>query len=120
MLKQLIPSLKRLHDHGFAHSDIKLSNICARKGHDGSFKFMLIDLGNSTKLVRLGESYDSKAFRGNLMYASPDHIERKRASHLDDLYSLLCVAFWFMIGSLPWFDYIEELHEKKKSSNFYI
>ena len=29
MLKQLIPALKKLHDIGFSHGDIKHENICA-------------------------------------------------------------------------------------------
>ena len=55
MLRQLIPGLKRIHSFGYSHGDLKPSNICARKSRDGSIKFTLIDLGMSTKLIKLGE-----------------------------------------------------------------
>ena len=40
---------------------------------------------------------------------------------MDDLYSLLCVAYYFVIGTLPWIDYIERLHETgaHPGKNFY-
>ena len=76
----------------------------------------------SSKLPQLGEFYGKKDFRGNLMFASIDHIVRKRASQLDDLYSLLCVAYYFIIGTLPWIEYIEKLHQQfdqNSKYNFY-
>ena len=57
MLCQLIPGLKRIHSFGYSHGDLKPDNICARKSRDGSIKFTLIDLGMSTKLVKLGENW---------------------------------------------------------------
>ena len=35
MLKQIIPALKKLHDLGFSHGDIKHENICARYDRNG-------------------------------------------------------------------------------------
>ena len=122
MLKQIILSLKKIHNLGYTHGDLKLANICARQSHDGSFKFTLIDLGMSAKLAQFGDFYANKHFRGNLMFASIDHIVRKRASQLDDLYSLLCVAYYFVMDKLPWTDYIEELHANyghDSKRNFY-
>ena len=66
----------------------------------------------SSKLAKLGESYYAKDFRGNLMFASIDYVMKKRASVLDDLYSLLCVSCYFISKSLPWIDMIEKLHKK--------
>ena len=36
-----------------------------------------------------------KVFRGNLKYATAEQIEQKRATRLDDLFSLLYVAYDF-------------------------
>ena len=114
MLKQVVLGLQKIHGLGFTHGDLKTANVCARESSNGSYKFTLIDLGMSSKIARLGDSHATKELRGNLMFASIDHITRKRASQLDDLYSLLCVAYYFAIGSLPWIDCIEGLHKKQK------
>ena len=112
MLHQIILGLKKIHSLGFSHSDLKLENICARQRQDGSFAFTLIDLGMSAKLNKLGEDNSNLRFRGNLMFASADHLQRKRASQLCDLYSLLCVAYSFVNDKLPWVTYIDRLMKK--------
>ena len=117
MLKQVLQSLRKLHRLGYSHGDLKPANICARQSHDGSFKFTLIDLGMSMKLAQLGDSNNKKVFRGNLMFASIGHIVRSRPSQLDDIYSLLCVAYYFFVGTLPWIDYIERLPCNR---NYYV
>ena len=108
MISQLQEGLRQLHSFGFSHGDLKLENICARPGKDGNFKFTLVDLGVSSKLSRIGEDTRHKNFRGNLLTASPDHLNNRRAGAVDDFYSLLCVAYNFTFGSLPWRDYANE------------
>ena len=66
----------------------------------------------SSKLAKLGESYNTRELRGNLMFASIDYVMKRRASQLDDLYSLLCVSCYFISNTLPWIDYIDRLHKK--------
>ena len=119
MVRHVLPSLKKIHDLGYSHGDIKPGNICARKSHDGSFQFTLIDLGMSARLAQLGCTYNFKKFRGNIMFASTDNILRARASQLDDIYSLLCVAHHFIFGTLPWIEHIEDLQTKNTDCNFY-
>ena len=65
-------------------------------------------MGVSSKLTRIGENTKEKNFRGNLLTASPDHLRNRRAGAVDDFYSLLCVAYYFTFGSLPWRDYANE------------
>ena len=62
MLKHIILGLQKLHGLGYSHGDLKPSNICARKSRDGSIKFTLIDLGMSTKLIKLGEDRTYRRF----------------------------------------------------------
>ena len=108
MLRQMIRGLQKLHSFGYSHGDLKCENICARVGHSsGKFKFTLIDLGVVSKLPRIGEDSSLKSFRGNFMVASPDHIIERRASVIDDIYSLLCVAYMFVTRSLPWLDFMK-------------
>ena len=111
MIIQLIQGLKQLHGFGYSHGDLKLENICARPGKDGIFKFTLIDLGVASKLPRIGENTQHKNFRGNLLTASPDHIKNRRAGAVDDFYSLLCVAYYFVFETLPWRKVINEYLE---------
>ena len=110
MLKQIIPGLEKIHTFGYTHSDIKRANICARasKHHHSPFIFTLIDFGLCSKLPLMGQNFPDKNFRGNLMFGSIEQIVRKRATSLCDIYSLICMAYCFVNGSLPWFDYIDK------------
>ena len=110
MMKQIIPGLEKIHSFGYTHSDIKLANICARasKHHPSSFIFTLIDFGVCGKQPLIGQKFSPNAFRGNLMFASIEHIVRKRATCLCDIYSLIYSAYFFVYDSLPWLDYVEE------------
>ena len=99
--------LKLLHDFGYSHGDLKINNICARPQRDGKFKFTLIDLGVTSKLRNIGELTTHKKFRGNLLTASPDHIINRRPGSIDEVYSLLCVAYLFVYGNLPWREFIQ-------------
>ena len=118
MLRQIILCLQKLHRLGYSHGDLKPQNICARKSHDGSVKFTLIDLGMSAKLTSLGSKDIKQVFRGNMMFASADHIISHRASALCDLYSLLCVSYFFLNKTLPWLDEVI-VQNKKTGRNYY-
>ena len=108
LLHQLIVGLKKIHELGYAHCDLKPDNICARRDSKGSLRFSLIDLGLTTRLLRLGEHQASPKFRGNLMYASPMHLKFMRTSEWDDIYSLMCVVLLFIHQVLPWISYLEQ------------
>ena len=41
-------------------------------------------------------------FKGNLMFSSANQLKNNRPNEIDDIYSLFCVAYKFIIGSLPW------------------
>ena len=73
----------------------------------------------SARLNRLGDKNEGFKFRGNLMFASTDHIIRNRPSQLCDLYSLLCVAYAFVHGRLPWIEYISKADKRKCKKDLY-
>ena len=108
-----------MHEFGYSHGDLKPENICARESHDGTWKFTLIDLGMSSKLPRLGEDTTRKSFRGNYIFASTDQIINKRPTQLDDIYSLLCVAYMFIYKATPWVKYLEHKSKKEPGVNWY-
>ena len=89
------------------HCDLKPENICARQTKEGIFNFTLTGLGNSAKLAKLGNASKGRVHRGNLIFSSLSHLETQRTNQLDDLSSLLSVAFFFIEGSLPWLDLIK-------------
>ena len=113
MLRQIIVALSKIHSFGFSHCDIKMDNICARFTKNGKLKFTLIDFGVSSKLQPLDADTREKSFRGNFSYASPDHLYNKRASQVDDLLSLLYVAYKFVYLKLPWDKLAKKLAERQ-------
>ena len=119
MMRQLIPALQKVHNMGFSHGDIKHENICVRTGSNGKLKFTLIDFGVSSALPNLGQNTENKRFRGNLNFASPEHIIIKRASRIDDLYSLVCVAYKFVFLLLPWEEYLKKEYDKHGDDNIF-
>ena len=42
------------------------------------------------------------------MFASIEQIVRKRATSLCDIYSLICLVYFFVNDTLPWLDYIDK------------
>ena len=107
-----------MHRLGYAHSDIKLENICAFVKSNGKLSFTLIDFGVSCKLRKNGDKNTHKRFRGNLQTASPYHIAVKRPNAVDDLISLLNSAFLFVKGSLPWFDDVLNSSKESEAKEF--
>ena len=112
MLRQMVRALNQLHDLGYSHGDIKPENICAKYDDKGELVFTLIDFGVSLRLFEYGQEQNNDIFRGNLNFSSPEHLMNCRASRVDDLYSLLCVAYRFVFHLLPWEEYLKALHKK--------
>ena len=111
MLPQILSGLRQLHSFGYSHGDLKGENICARADSNGQFKFTLIDLGICTKLPKMGKNAHVTNFKGNLMFASANQIKNNRPNEIDDVYSLFCVAYRFLVGSLPWMEFMRKLKE---------
>ena len=113
MCKQLINALKRLHTVGYSHCDLKYENICASVNKAGKLIFTLIDFGVSSKLKLGSKCRNIKVFRGNFNYSTFEHIANGRANQVDDVTSLLYIAFKFVYRKLPW----EDFKDNKSSPN---
>lgn len=98
---------------------MKPENICARLSSNDSLKFTLIDLGMCSKLLRATTDTSDKYFRGNYIFCHVEQILNKRPTALDDIYSLVCVAYMFVFGTLPWLKRVEELSAKNPRVNMY-
>ena len=106
MVRDIVQSLKKLHNFGYSHGDLKPGNIHAKQLRDNKFKFTLMGLSNAARLVKLGTNNQGLG-NGNIVFSSLDALQNIKPTQLDDLYSLLCVAYYFIEGSLPWIDYVE-------------
>ena len=54
-------------------------------------------------------------------FASPEQLINKRASKVDDIYSLTCVAYKFVFKLLPWEEFLQKEFDKHgKESIFSI
>ena len=73
MVKDIILSLKKLHNNGFSHGNLTPGNICAKQLKDSTFKFTLTGISNVSKLVKLGTE-NSGTGRGSIIFASLDSL----------------------------------------------
>ena len=46
------------------------------------------------------------------MFSSANQLKNNRPNEIDDIYSLFCVAYKYIIGSLPWMEYMRKLKEQ--------
>ena len=60
----------------------------------------------------MGEKAYVPNFKGNLMFASANQIKNNRSNEIDDVYSLFCVAYRFIIGTLPWMEFMRNLKDQ--------
>ena len=54
------------------------------------------------------------------MFASPEQISNNRPSALCDIFSLVCVAYVFVNGTLPWVLYMNRIAKTIKEPNYKI
>ena len=92
VLAQLLLALGYVHQQGLVHCDIKSANVRVRP--DGTVKLM--DFG----LMDHGGRAPS-ALRGTLPYVSPEMIRRTPIDRRSDLYSVGCLAYELLAGTLP-------------------
>eukprot|EP00347_Sterkiella_histriomuscorum_P001730 403370905 len=104
---QTINILRKFHDIGFLHRDIKLDNILLSSKDTGKAKeIILIDLGLSQKYKDRLDVHkpkcDEGVFVGNQIFASRRAMEMKNQSRRDDLESLFYMLKFLLNGELPW------------------
>lgn len=94
---QLVIAIKYLHNYGIVHRDIKLENImmtqCSEKGNPKIVDFGLAKMMGPTEKAR--EPF------GTLGYLAPEILKKESYSSQCDLYSLGCLLYALLCGSLP-------------------
>ena len=87
-----------LHDAGYIHRDIKLSNFMYKLDEDGAVRIALVDLGSS---IKVGEELDDP-FRGTTAYSNPT-ADPMQSRTVDDYWSVIFSILELSIpGGLPW------------------
>ncbi|KFD52727.1 hypothetical protein M514_06383 [Trichuris suis] len=103
---QMISAIQELHDSGYIHRDIKLSNMALGLSPAQKNTILLFDFGLARKYVdaegNLRPERDDIGFRGTVRYASLAAHEMQDLSRRDDLWSLFYVCAEMITGKLPW------------------
>ncbi|KAI8895508.1 kinase-like domain-containing protein [Globomyces pollinis-pini] len=107
--KQMLKSIKTIHDIGILHRDIKPGNFCLSNSVYDEYKrprCVLIDFGLARRhLCDNGEVREARfnaGFRGTARYASVAAHIGKELGRVDDLWCLFYLTVEFLSGSLPW------------------
>lgn len=97
LLIQLILAVKYLHSFGIVHRDLKLENIMMSAKDDQAIP-KLVDFGLS-KII--GPSQTANEPFGTVGYVAPEVLKRQPYSFSCDVWSLGCIVFALIAGSLP-------------------
>jgi serine/threonine protein kinase len=98
LLVRMFKCLFDLHDAGFIHRDIKLSNFMYKLDDKGDLRVALVDLGSS---IRVGQEFEDR-FRGTSAYSNP-LADPMQSQPVDDYWSVIfsILELWIR-GGLPW------------------
>lgn len=91
ILRQLSTEIAALHQHQTMHGDIAPCNVVVKPGGD----LALIDFGQSARFGDLASSCGVPGF------IAPERLNSGVACAESDAYSLGCLIYWLLTGSLP-------------------
>jgi serine/threonine protein kinase len=95
-------ALDAAHRSGLVHRDVKPANLLIERGVDDDPDYVyLADFGiTKHELSRTGLTATGQ-FVGTLAYIAPEQIQGKHVGHRADIYSLGCVLYESLTGSVP-------------------
>jgi serine/threonine protein kinase len=105
IMTQVASALDAAHQRGLVHRDVKPANILLASGPGGSDShcylcdFGLIKQVDSEQVVSALTATDQ--FVGTIPYVAPEQIEGTALDGRTDVYSLGCVVFHCLTGSVP-------------------
>ncbi|HLM76435.1 MAG TPA: serine/threonine-protein kinase, partial [Polyangiaceae bacterium] len=102
LLSQVAKGLRRAHEAGFVHRDLKPGNLFIVKGDDEE-TFVILDFGIAKQTgVVIDNSTKTGEFMGSPHYMSPEQIrDSKDIDARSDLWSLAVILFRALAGELP-------------------
>lgn len=89
IFRQVAEGLQAMHQHGYAHADIKPNNILLTP--DEGLK--IIDFGQSCTL-----GYTKDRVQGTPDYIAPEQVQRREIDQRTDVYNLGATMYWVMTG----------------------
>ena len=104
ILRQICGSLGEAHAAGIIHRDIKAANVklTCRGGLYDFVKVLDFGLAKQIALEAAGELTKAGVIFGTPLYLAPETLDgADRADKRTDLYSLGLLAYWMLVGSLP-------------------
>ena len=105
MISQVARGLSVAHQRGLIHRDIKPANILTeRAGADGETvdHAYLADFGLMKHQVSRSGLTDTGQFLGTVDYVAPEQVEGRQTDQRSDVYSLGCVLYECLTGSVPY------------------
>lgn len=102
LLEQAASALDAAHSRELVHRDVKPHNmlIATSAGFAGDHVY-LSDFGLAKHVTSRTEITATGTFMGTVDYVAPEQIEGKSATPASDVYSLGCVLFECLTGSVP-------------------
>jgi serine/threonine protein kinase len=105
IISQVGRGLSVAHQRGLVHRDIKPANILTeRAGGDGETvdHAYLADFGLMKHQVSRSGLTETGQFLGTVDYVAPEQVEGRQTDHRADVYSLGCVLYESLTGSVPY------------------
>lgn len=111
----ILKILKKVHNYGYIHQDIKPDNFLLSM--DGK-QIFIIDFGLCKEYKRENKEKKHKGLIGTPCFASINSHNFNELSRRDDLESLAYILFYFFFGDLPWREENNIEIIKKKKTDF--
>ncbi len=100
IVDQVAQALDAAHGHGLVHRDVKPANILLA-GSGGRDHAYLTDFGLSRHVEGSQGMTGTGAFLGTIDYVAPEQARGERVDARTDVYSLGCVLFHALTGTVP-------------------
>lgn len=104
-MMQVLDALKHAHSLKIVHRDLKPSNIMHCKDGNGKDKYKIIDFGIAKFDLSLEQATKTltctDAVLGSPAYISPEQCRGGRGDALSDIYSMGCIMYECITGSVP-------------------
>lgn len=102
---QVCAALTTAHAAGIIHRDLKPANIMVTAAADGTDLVKILDFGVSKLMPIQGETFQTKTqtgeMLGTLAYMSPEQCLDQDITERSDIYSLGCVMYETLTGTMP-------------------
>jgi predicted Ser/Thr protein kinase len=100
IIDQVARALDAAHARGLVHRDVKPANILVASGDDREHVY-LSDFGLSRPVASSHGLTGTGAFIGTIDYVAPEQARGERVDARADVYSLGCVLFQTLTGTVP-------------------